>query len=58
MDVIGYYKKSNIVLVEKDGEYFVVDQQTKKVLYRGDEEICTKTFILIAANFIEKETLL
>ena len=55
MNILGWHKKSNMILIEKDGTYLVVDKQEKKILYQGDEETCNKLFIMIVAGFIEKE---
>ena len=55
MNILGWHKKSNVTLIEKDDEYLVVDKQEKKILYQGDEETCNKLFIMIVAGFIEKE---
>ena len=55
MNILGWHKKSNIVLIEKDDTYLVVDKQEKKILYQGDEETCNKLFIMMVAGFIENE---
>ena len=55
MNILGIYKKLNLALIEKDGEYFVTDKRERKVLYRGDEEACTKVFVMMIARFIEKD---
>lgn len=54
--IIGFYK--NWRLVEKNGIYYVIDIDTKEILYRGSEEISSKLFIMLAANYIQKEELL
>ena len=53
MNILGWHKKSNIILIEKDGTYLVVDKQEKKILYQGDEETCNKLFIMMIIGFIE-----
>ena len=55
MNILGWHKKSNVTLIEKDDTYFVVDKQEKKILYQGDEETCNKLFIMMVAGFIENE---
>ena len=55
MNILGWHKKSNITLIEKDDEYLVVDKREKKILYQGDEETCNKIFIIMVARFIENE---
>ena len=30
MNILGWHKKSNVTLIEKDDTYFVVDKQEKK----------------------------
>ena len=55
MNILGWHKKSNVTLIEKDDTYFVIDKQEKKILYQGDEETCNKLFIMMVAGFIEKE---
>lgn len=57
MDMIAFYDKLNIALVEKNGMYFVVDRKEKTILYQGDEETCTKAFVMLMAGFIEKGSL-
>ena len=54
MNILGFYKKTNLLLVEKDGVYFVVDRQDKTILYQGDEEECTKVFVMMLTEFIDK----
>ena len=53
MNILGWHKKSNMVLIEKDDTYLVVDKQEKKILYQGDEETCNKLFIMMIVGFIE-----
>ena len=55
MNILGWHKKSNVTLIEKDDTYFVIDKQEKKILYQGDEETCNKLFIMMVAGFIENE---
>ena len=55
MNILGWHKKSNVTLIEKDDEYLVIDKQEKKILYQGDEETCNKLFIVMVARFIENE---
>lgn len=57
MDMIAFYDKLNIALVEKNGMYFVVDRKEKTILYHGDEETCTKAFVMLMVGFIEKGSL-
>lgn len=55
MNILGFYKKQELVLGEQDGIYFVVDKQNKEILCQGDEEKCTKVFVMMVAGFIEKD---
>ena len=55
MNILGWHKKSNVTLIEKDDTYFVIDKQEKKILYQGDEETWNKLFIMMVAGFIENE---
>lgn len=52
MNIIGFYK--NLLLVKRDGSYFVVDREKRKILFKGTEEECSKTFIMLAAGFINE----
>lgn len=53
MEIIGFYK--NWSLVEKNGEYFVVDRRDKTVVFKGDKEKADKYFFMIAANYINEK---
>lgn len=54
MNILGFYKKLNLTLLEKDGTYYVANKKTKKVICKGDEERCTKVFVMMMAGFIEE----
>lgn len=54
MNILGFYKKLNLTLLEKDGTYYVANKETKKVICKGDEERCTKVFVMMMAGFIEE----
>ena len=54
MNILGFYKKLNLTLLEKDGTYFVANRETKKVICQGTEEECTKVFVMMIAGFIEE----
>lgn len=53
MNILGFHKRTNLTLIEKDGTYFVADRHNRKVLHRGTEEECEKIFIMTIAGFIE-----
>jgi hypothetical protein len=53
MNIIGFYK--NWSLVEKNGMFYVVARQERKVLFTGTEGDACKTFILLVANFINED---
>ena len=57
MNILGFFKKMNLALIEKDGTCFVVDKHERRILYKGNEEDCSKVFIMIASGFVKKETL-
>lgn len=52
MNIIGFYKDWN--LVEKEGTYYVVNRQDKKILTKGTEKQASKYFIMLAAGFINE----
>ena len=56
MDIIAFYRPLNISLVKNDrGVYFVVKRhegKTPEILYKGSEELCNKTFIMLVAGFL------
>ena len=52
MSIIVYYKQW--ALLEKDGEYLVIDKPDKKILYIGPEEHATKIFVMLIAGFIDE----
>lgn len=54
MNILGFYKKFNLTLLEKDSTYYVANRETKKVIYQGNEEDCTKVFVMMIAGFIEE----
>lgn len=55
MNILAFYKELNLTLAEKDGVYFVADRQEQKILYRSDDKKrCTKIFIMMMSEFIEK----
>ena len=54
MNILGFYKKLNLTLLEKDGTYYVANRETKQVILKGDEEACTKMFVMMMAGFIEE----
>jgi hypothetical protein len=51
MNILGFYSKLNLTLVEKDGVCFVVDKSKRKIIAKGSEEECTKLFVMIIAGF-------
>lgn len=57
MKIIAFYDPMNITLVEHNGTCFIVKIHEKprpaEIYYKGDEEICTKAFILLMAGEIE-----
>lgn len=54
MNILGFYKKLNLTLLEKDGTYYVANKELRKVIYQGDEEECSKIFVMMIAGFIEE----
>ena len=55
MNIIGFYK--DWTLVDKEGTYYVVNRRDKKILFEGTEDLASKTFIMLVANFITEEEL-
>ena len=53
MHILGFYK--DLILVEKEENYYVVNRRDKKILFRGDEDQASKYFIMLAANFINED---
>ena len=52
MNIVGFYKK--LRLVERDGLYFVVNGEKRKILFKGSEEECSKMFVMLIADFINE----
>lgn len=52
MNIIGYYK--DWTLVEKDGDYLVINRPDKKILYKGSEDQASRYFIMLVADFIDE----
>lgn len=52
MNIVGFYKK--LRLVERDGLYFVVNGEKRKILFKGTEEECSKMFVMLIADFINE----
>ena len=56
MDIIAFYKPLDLTLVKNQhGVYAVVKKhkdEPAEILYKGDQELCNKTFIMLVAGFL------
>ena len=53
MKIIGMYK--DLRLIKGDNIWIVRNRATGKILLIGDEESCTKYFVMLITGFIEEE---